>query len=82
MLATEALFRSGTEAGDIDALMLINHKQAIEFLVDSVPQFGLTPALIRNLHSILMRDLLADAASLGSIRTKIVNISDSTYIPR
>jgi fido (protein-threonine AMPylation protein)/DNA-binding transcriptional ArsR family regulator len=81
LLATEELFRSGTQAGDIDAVMLLNHKQAIEFLVDSVPQFGLTPALIRNLHSILMRDLLPDAASLGSIRTKIVNISDSTYIP-
>jgi hypothetical protein len=50
-------------------------------MVDAVPEYGLTPALIRNLHAILMRDLLADAGSLGHIRQKVVSISDSSYIP-
>lgn len=81
LLATEELFRSGREAGDMDAVMLLNHKQAIEFLIDAVPQYGLTTPVISNLHSILMSDLLSDSMGLGSIRTKIVNVSGTTYTP-
>ncbi|WP_231586537.1 Fic family protein [Cupriavidus basilensis] len=81
LLATEELFKNGMAGSDLDAVMLLNHKAAIEFLVDAVPEYGLTPALIRNLHAILMQDLLADAHGLGSIRQKVVNISDTTYVP-
>jgi fido (protein-threonine AMPylation protein) len=61
--------------------MLLNHKSAIEFLVDAVPSYGLTDGVIRNLHALLMQDLLANSAGLGAIRTKVVNISDTTYVP-
>ncbi|MBN3785746.1 Fic family protein [Burkholderia sp. Ac-20353] len=81
LLATKELFESGIAGGDLDAVMLLNHKAAIEFLVDAVPEYGLTTALVRNLHAILMQDLLADADGLGSIRQKVVNISDTTYMP-
>ncbi|MDO6406564.1 Fic family protein [Pantoea phytobeneficialis] len=81
LLATEELFKSGTEGADLDAVMLLNHKQAIEFLVDAVPDYGLTAPVISNLHSILMHDLLSDSEGLGTIRTKIVNISGTTYTP-
>jgi len=81
LLATEELFRNGLKGGDLDAVMLLNHKAAIEFLIDAVPEEGLSEALIRNLHAILMQDLLADPASLGHIRQKMVNISGTTYHP-
>jgi Fic family protein len=81
VLATHELFKSGLSNGDADAVMLLNHKRAIEFLVDAVPEYGLTPTLIRNLHAVLLQDLLADSASLGIIRRKVVNISDTTYVP-
>lgn len=81
LLATEELFRRGTTPGDADAVMLLNHKRAIEFLVDAVPEYGLTSALLRNLHSLLLQDLLADAGSLGTIRRKVVQISDTVYVP-
>lgn len=81
LLATEALFQRGTASGDLDAVMLLNHKAAIEFMIDAVPEYGLTVAVVRNLHAILMQDLLADPDSLGNIRRKVVNISDSTYVP-
>ena len=81
LLATEELFKSGIEDGDVDSIMLLNHKRAIEFLVDSVPEDGLTSPLIRNLHSLLMQDLMSDPNGLGEIRTKIVNISDTVYVP-
>jgi fido (protein-threonine AMPylation protein) len=81
LLDTEELFKSGAAAKDSDAIMLLNHKAAIEFLVDAVPVQGLSPGLIRNLHAVLMQDLLADVASLGAIREKVVNISGTTYVP-
>jgi len=81
LLATQALFISGAPPSDLEGVMLLNHKRAIEFLVDAVPIYGLAPNVIRNLHALLMQDLLADSAGLGAIRTKVVNISDTTYIP-
>jgi fido (protein-threonine AMPylation protein) len=81
LLATEELFRSGAAEGDMDAVMLLNHKSAIEFLVDAVPVQGLVTSVVRNLHAVLMQDLLANVDALGTIRTKVVNISDTTYIP-
>ncbi|MDB5853335.1 MAG: filamentation induced by cAMP protein Fic [Herminiimonas sp.] len=81
ILDTEELFKSGEAASDADAVMLLNHKAAIEFLVDAVPVQGLSLSVIRNLHAVLMQDLLADVASLGAIRDKVVNISGTTYIP-
>lgn len=81
VLATEELFKQGTAGDDANAVMLLNHKAAIEFLVDAVPLQGLSTAVIRNLHAVLMQDLLADSNGLGAIRKKVVNISDTVYVP-
>ena len=81
LLDTEELFKSGAAATDSDAVMLLNHKAAIEFLVEAVPTQGLSTGLVRNLHAVLMQDLLADVTSLGAIREKVVNISGTTYVP-
>jgi fido (protein-threonine AMPylation protein) len=81
LLATEELFNRGIAGSDTDAVMLLNHKAAIEFLVDAVPLQGLSTALVQNLHAVLMRDLLVDTDALGTIRKKVVNISDTAYVP-
>ncbi|WP_096697496.1 Fic family protein [Polaromonas sp. AER18D-145] len=81
LLATEQLFEKGVHDGSRDAVMLLNHKRAIEFMVDAVPQYGLTGPVISNLHSLLMQDLLDSADALGAIRTKVVNISNTVYVP-
>jgi len=81
LLATEELFKSGAPPTDLEGVMLLNHKRAIEFLVDAVPSYGLTDSVIRNLHALLMHDLLTHSAGLGAIRTKVVDISDTTYVP-
>lgn len=81
LLDTEELFKSGAAATDSDAVMLLNHKAAIEFLVDAVPTQGLSAGLVRNLHAVLMQDLLAEVGALGAIREKVVNISGTTYVP-
>lgn len=81
LLATEELFKRGTAGTDADAVMLLNHKTAIEFLVDAVPLQGLSTSLVRNLHAVLMQDLLIDSDALGAIRRKVVNITDTVYVP-
>jgi Fic family protein len=82
LLDTRALFEKGrSEGDDRDATMLLNHKDAIEFMVDAVPTEGITVPVVRNLQSLLMRDLLPDLADLGAIRRKIVNIQDTVYLP-
>jgi Fic family protein len=81
LLATEELFKRGTAGNDADAVMLLNHKTAIEFLVDAVPVQGLSTSLVRNLHAVLMQDLLVDTDELGAVRKKVVNISDTVYVP-
>lgn len=82
LIDTRELFERGrTESGDPDATMLLNHKEAIEFLVDVVPEQGITGVVIRNLHSVLMQGLLADPASVGATRRRIVNIEGSVYTP-
>lgn len=81
LLDTEELFKSGATASDGDAVMLLNHKAAIEFLVDAVPRLGLSDGLVRNLHAVLMQDLLPEVGALGTIREKVVNINGTVYVP-
>lgn len=83
LLATEELFKRGAAGTDTDAdaVMLLNHKAAIEFMVDAAPLQGLTTPLVRNLHAVLMQDLLVDSDALGAIREKVVNISGTVYVP-
>jgi len=81
-LDTEVLFKfENADPQDRDAIMLLNHKRAIEFLIDEVPMYGLTTMVIRNIHTLLMQGLLHDENALGAIRQKIVNISNTVYVP-
>ncbi len=82
LLDTKALFARGRSASDdLDASMLLNHKDAIEFMVDAVPEYGITVPVVRNIQSLLMQDLLENPDSIGAIRTTVVNITNSVYIP-
>lgn len=83
LLDTKELFELGQQAGplDEDTLMLLNHKSAIEFMVDAVPTEGITAPVIVDLQAKLMRDLLRDARDIGSIRRRVVNIDGSVYSP-
>ncbi|WGS53614.1 Fic family protein [Paraburkholderia sp. D15] len=82
LLDTRELFERGrSETDDPDATMLLNHKEAIEFMVDAVPTEGMTVPVIRNLQSLLMHGLLQDPADLGTIRNRIVSIQGSVYLP-
>ena len=83
LLDTRALFELGEQAGplDGDTLMLFNHKNAIEFMVDAVPTEAITVSVIVDLQAKLMKDLLKDSRDIGSIRRRVVNIDGSVYSP-
>jgi Fic family protein len=82
LLDTRALFEHGR--GDVnnpDITMLLNHKEAIEFMVDEVPEQGITVPVVRNLHGLLMQGLLGGPSTAGAIRRRIVAIEGSVYHP-
>lgn len=83
LLDTKELFEREAQTGpfDVDTLMLLNHKSAIEFMVDAIPTEGITVAVIVDLQAKLMRDLLKDARDIGSIRRRLVQIDGSVYTP-
>lgn len=82
LLDTQELFARGHSAApDSDTLMLLNHKEAIEFIVDAVPEYGITEPVVRNVQAVLMQGLLAHPDALGQVRRQVVNIADSVYLP-
>jgi Fic family protein len=80
LLDTRKLFEKGADGTDADAVMLLNHKATIEFLVEEGPSTGLSENVVRNIHALLMRDLMPDN-TLGAIRSLPVYISDTAYLP-
>lgn len=83
LLDTKELFEIREQASPIDedTLMLLNHKNAIEYMVDAVPTAGIIVPVIVDLQAKLMQDLLKDARDIGSIRQRVVNIDGSVYSP-
>jgi fido (protein-threonine AMPylation protein)/DNA-binding transcriptional ArsR family regulator len=84
LLETEQLFQGG-RSGDAhlsnEAVMILNHKAAIEFLLESSSEAGFNRRTILNLHALLTADLLRDPASEGALRTDPVGIGKSSYLP-
>ena len=60
LLDTKALFEHGRgDPNNPDITMLLNRKEAIEFMVDAVPDQGITVPVVCNLHALLMQGLLS-----------------------
>lgn len=84
LLETERLLKLGKLSEgkeDGEARMLINHKDAIEFLVEQSEDIKIDRYTILNLHGILSNDLLGDLRACGRLRTIPIGISKSVYNP-
>jgi len=84
LLETERLLKLSeiVEGKDLkETQMILNHKEAIEFLVDSASDIGINRRTILNLHAILSYDLLGNAESCGRLRSIPVGIGKSVYNP-
>jgi hypothetical protein len=84
LLDTKRLIDLGEEAegkGRLEAQMILNHKDAIEFLVSAADDIGFNRYTILNLHALLANNLLADPDAAGRLRYIGVGIERSVFHP-
>ena len=83
-LDAERLIAYGEAAdgkGVLETQMILNHKQAIEYLVLDPHHAVVTADTIIVLHAFLSDGLMADPAAVGRIRRRAVEIGGSVYLP-
>jgi hypothetical protein len=84
LVDTKRLIEFGQEAKGRDRLeaqMILNHKDAVEFLVGNAADIGFNRYTILNLHAILANNLLPDQRAAGRLRHVAVGIEGSVYHP-
>ncbi len=84
LLDTELLIHDGKPADDKSAKetqMILNHKDAIEFLVDESDEIGFNRYTILNLHALLSNNLLPNPSASGRLREFGVGITNSIFTP-
>jgi Fic family protein len=84
LLDTRRLIEFGEEAqgqNRLEAQMILNHKDAIDFLVGAADEIGFNRYTILNLHGILAQNLLPDEAAAGRLRRIAVGIEKSVFHP-
>lgn len=83
-LDTQNLIDNSQEAEGKDRLetqMILNHKQAIEFLVEQADEIDFNMYTFMNLHALLSENLLGNPAEGGRLRERIVEIGGTVYRP-
>lgn len=84
LLDTERLINFGRTAEGKDAgeaTMILNHKAAIEFLVENAGDIDIEPVTVLNVHALLSTDLLPDPDAPGRLRRIPVSIGGSVFQP-
>lgn len=84
LLDTKALIDYGKTSdgkSSLETQMILNHKDAIEFIVNNPEDIGFNSYTIKNLHGLLSNNLLPDPASSGALRTHGIGIGGSVYTP-
>lgn len=84
ILETERLIRFGQEASGKDrreAVMILNHKEAIQYVVDNLAEVTICRRDLFNIHALLADGLLVDPALAGRLRRMPVGIAHSSYSP-
>ena len=83
-LDTQNLIQFGQVAAgkdQLEAQMILNHKAAIEMLVEQAGEIGFNRYTVQNLHALLADNLMPDAAAGGRLRRIDVAIAGSVYQP-
>jgi len=84
LLDTQRLIQFGEVAEGKDAIetqMILNHKAAIEFMMDQANELAFDRQTVLNLHALLSDNLLPDPTAGGRLRRIVVGIHDSVYHP-
>jgi Fic/DOC family protein len=81
---TKELLRYGREAAGKDTTetqMILNHRAAIELLVENAERVGFNRWTFLSLHAALAENLVRDRRYEGALRTRLVDIGGSKYTP-
>lgn len=84
LLDTELLIHNGKASANkspMETQMILNHKEAIEFLVESSGEVGFNRYTFLNLHALLSNNLLPNPAASGRLRIFGVGITNSVFTP-
>jgi len=84
LLETERLISAGEAATGKDALeaqMILNHKEAIEFLIAAAAEVDFNRYTLLNLHALLSDNLLEDPTASGRLRSIPVGIGQTVFLP-
>lgn len=84
LLETQRLLELGESAegkAAFETQMILNHKAAIEFVVDNAADIRFDRRTILNLHALLSDNLLGDPQASGRLRAIGVGIGGTTYHP-
>jgi len=85
LLDTQRLLAEGatpSEKSAMETQMILNHKDAIEFIVEDADRaIGFNRYTITSLHALLSNNLLGDPAASGRLRNFAVGIGNSVYTP-
>lgn len=84
LLETKRLIELGETVSGKDAAetqMILNHKAAIEYIVETSDEEQITSHEVCSIHALLSENLLGDSSASGRIRDRGVSIGGSTYIP-
>ncbi len=83
-LDTASLLKFGHRAEGKDAVeaqMVLNHKRAIDFLVDRAEEVAFDSPTLLTLHASLAENLVGDPGDEGRLRARMVQISGTTFTP-
>lgn len=83
-LDTQNLIDFGQAAKGKDAQetqMILNHKAAIEMLIEDVDEVGFDAFTFQNLHALLSQNLMREDAASGRLRRRPVEISGTVFHP-
>lgn len=84
LIRTKELFTRAMGPGGAaskNELMLLNHREAINFMLEHAKDIGINSYLISSIHGLLATGLLSNPRSCGSLRTIPVAIGSTPYRP-
>lgn len=84
LLDTQRLIEFGeadNEKSAKESQMILNHKDAIEFIVQTADEIGYNRYTLLNLHAMLANNLLPDPEAPGRLRSMAVGITGSSFTP-
>lgn len=83
-LDTQNLIEFGQIAQGKDAIetqMILNHKAAIEMLIEDADEVAFDAFTFKNLHAVLSQELMRDPQASGRLRRRPVDISGTVFHP-